>query len=109
GIEASRVYAGSPEELAPFLAEGRGGLVDVWASDLWSENAAKAAKLVPMSGTGGHTVVLTGIGYDENGKPLNAIVNDTGQGTCGEKVPIARLQGALMANNGQIVTKKPLW
>lgn len=108
-IEASRVFAQAPAELAPQLAEGHGVVVSVWASDFWSEDEAKAANLAPGTQTGSHVVLLTGIEYDDEGNPINAIVNDTGQGKCGQKVPLDRLDAALMKDNGQIVTKQPIW
>jgi uncharacterized Zn-binding protein involved in type VI secretion len=87
------------------VAEGKGVSTDVWAGNMpnWAGQG-----LAP--GTGGHNILVTGVEYDDNGNPVNVIINDTGMGQCGVAIPYAAFQGALIGGgNNHVVTNNPMW
>ncbi len=87
------------------VAAGRGVSVDVWAGSMpnWAGQG-----LAP--GTGGHNILVTGVEYDDNGNPINVIINDTGVGQCSQSVPYAQFQNALMGGgNTHVVTNNSIW
>lgn len=87
------------------VSQGRGASVDVWAGSMpnWAGQG-----LAP--GTGGHNILVTGIEYDANGNPTNVIINDTGMGQCGQRIPYAQFQNALIGGgNTHVVTNNPIW
>ena len=55
-----------------------------------------------------HAITVTGIEYDANGNPINVIVNDTGMGQCGQRIPYAQFQAALRGTP-HVVTNNPIW
>lgn len=84
---------------------GQGVVVSVWAGNMpnWAGQG-----LAPNSG--GHAVLVTGVQYDDNGNPINVIINDTGMGQCGQVIPYAGFQGALIGGaNNHVVTNSPIW
>lgn len=87
------------------VADGRGVSVDVWAGSMpnWAGQG-----LAP--GTGGHNILVTGVEYDDNGNPVNVIINDTGVGQCSQSIPYGQFQSALMGGgNNHVVTNNPIW
>jgi uncharacterized Zn-binding protein involved in type VI secretion len=87
------------------VAEGRGVSTDVWAGNMpnWA-----GQNLAP--GTGAHNILVTGVEYDDNGNPVNVIINDTGMGQCGVKIPAAQFQAAMIGGgNNHVVTNSPMW
>ena len=86
------------------VAGGRGVIISVWAGNMptWAGQG-----LAPN--TGGHAIVVTGIEYDDDGNPINAIVNDTGLGTCSQSVPFSALQAAARSDRPLNVTNNPIW
>lgn len=83
---------------------GNGVIMSVWAGNMpnWAGQG-----LAPN--TGGHAILITGIEYDDNGNPINAIINDTGMGQCSQSVPWASLQGAARSDRPLNVTNNPIW
>jgi uncharacterized Zn-binding protein involved in type VI secretion len=87
------------------VSEGKGVSTDVWASNLptWA-----GQNLAPN--TGAHNLLVTGVEYDDNGNPINVIINDTGMGQCGVSIPYAQFQAALIGGgNNHVVTNNPMW
>jgi hypothetical protein len=87
------------------VASGRGVSVDVWAGSMpnWAGQG-----LAP--GTGGHNILVTGVEYDDDGNPVNVIINDTGVGQCSQSVPYGQFQNALIGGgNNHVVTNNPIW
>jgi hypothetical protein len=61
---------------------------------------------------GGHVVLTTGIEYDADGNPKNVIINDTGTGECGAKIPADQYEASLrndQSDQMSIVTDSPIW
>lgn len=56
-----------------------------------------------------HEVVITGVEYDASGKAVAFIVNDTGAGVCGYRIPAARLDECLEKRLPMVVSKQRLW
>lgn len=86
------------------VAGGNGVIMSVWAGNMpnWAGQG-----LAPN--TGGHAIVVTGIEYDDDGNPVNAIINDTGVGQCSRSVPFSALQGAARSDRPLNVTTNPIW
>jgi hypothetical protein len=117
GIPATQVgtvpAGGSASSIAAVenqLARGQGVHADVWAARLWPPQTAINSNLVPGTATGGHTVTVTGLVYDDAGNITGVVVNDTGIGTCQQTIPIAQFDGALIGGgNNFVVTNNPVW
>jgi uncharacterized Zn-binding protein involved in type VI secretion len=87
------------------VAAGQGNIVVVDSQTLWTNGTT------PPS-TGDHVVVVTGVEYDDNGNVKSVIINDTGAGTCSQKVPanVWNQATAPAIGNWQTnVTDKPVW
>jgi uncharacterized Zn-binding protein involved in type VI secretion len=56
-----------------------------------------------------HEVAVTGIEYDANGRPVAYIINDTGLGQCGMRVPAATFEAALIPGSPTTVSDKPVY
>lgn len=107
GVAATTVPPTMPN-LETAVSQGQGVTSDVWAGSMPTWQAVPNNNLVP--GTGAHTVVVTGVEYDANGNPVNVIINDTGLGQCGQKIPYAAFQSALIGGgNNHVVTTNPIW
>jgi hypothetical protein len=104
GVAAHQEDA-SMQNMEAAVAAGRGVSVDVWAGSMpnWAGQG-----LAP--GTGGHNILVTGVEYDDDGNPINVIINDTGVGQCSQKIPFGQFQNALMGGgNKHVVTDNPIW
>jgi hypothetical protein len=87
------------------VAAGRGNIVVVDSQTLWTNGTTPAS-------TGDHVVVVTGVEYDDNGNVKNVIINDTGAGTCSQKVPLNVWNQATSPAIGpwqNNVTDNPIW
>ena len=102
GVPSSAV-APTMANLENAVAEGRGVISAVWAGNMpnWASEG-----LAPN--TGPHAITVTGIEYDENGNPINVIINDTGQGQCQESIPYQAFQNALRGVD-HVVTDALIW
>ncbi len=56
-----------------------------------------------------HEVAVTGVELDENGKVVAFIINDTGTGECGKRIPVSDFDKALEKKGAMTVTKQPIW
>lgn len=93
---------GTPEATARAVSEGRGVLAWVWAGTLWGPTPETPA------GTGSHAILVTGVEMDEHGNILAFFINDTGAGTCTQRVPAALFSSSLQGVPS-IVTSGPIW
>ena len=84
------------------LSQGRGVIVGVWRG-----NMPITQGLLPN--TGGHAVLITGAVYDDNGNITEFIINDTGTGQCGARIPANSFNNALMSGLDHIITDNPVW
>jgi uncharacterized Zn-binding protein involved in type VI secretion len=117
GIPATQVgtvpAGGSAPSIAAVenqLARGQGVHADVWAARLWPPATVTGSGMVPGTATGGHTVTVTGLVYDDNGNITDVVVNDTGIGTCQQTIPVAQFNGSLIGGgNNFVVTSNPVW
>jgi uncharacterized Zn-binding protein involved in type VI secretion len=82
--------ASTSANLAQRVAEGRGVTASLDAAPIWGG----ATPVGTM-----HTVLVTGVQYDQNGNLANVIVNDTGTGNCGVSYPAANFQNAMNGAN----------
>ena len=102
GVPASTA-PGTMQNLELAVAQGKGVVAAVDAGLLW--NPAFGAPLKSW-----HAILVTGVEYDANGNILNVIVNDTGIGTCGQKVPAATFKAALAARGADhVITNNRVW
>jgi hypothetical protein len=83
------------------LGNGQGVIASVDASRLpnWPTNTPPQTL---------HAITVTGVEYDANGNPIKVVVNDTGTGNCGLKMPYATFQRALSGRD-HVVTTNPIW
>lgn len=87
------------------MANGQGAIVVVDSQTLWTNGAT------PPS-TGDHVVVVTGVEYDDNGNVAAVWINDTGAGTCSQRVTPAvwnSATGPAIGNWQTNVTDNPIW
>jgi uncharacterized Zn-binding protein involved in type VI secretion len=104
GAETQPFGSGDPlDAMVPGVAEGKGVFAPVNATEL---NGIRGAE-VP------HTVLVTGVEFDENCNITKVIVNDTGkdgQPGCGKAIPADRFRRALLKKaSGFVQTKLPVW
>lgn len=88
GVGASQIR-GTASALQVATAQGKGVIatLDAGARGFWPPGGAP-----PHSG---HAVQVTGANYDDNGKILSYIVNDTGYGKCSEEVEAGVFENAV--------------
>lgn len=87
------------------VAAGRGNIVVVDSQTLWTNGTTAPS-------TGDHVVVVTGVEYDDNGNVKSVIINDTGAGTCSQKVPLNvwnQATSPAIGNWQNNVTDNPIW
>jgi len=104
GVQASEL-APTMANLESNVASGRGAIAAVWAGNMpnWAGQGLKP-------NTGGHAILVTGVEYDANGNPTNVIINDTGMGQCGQRIPYNKFQAALIGGSrNHVVTNNPIW
>lgn len=99
GVPSHQVPQGM-NNIAQNVAEGRGVITSHDAGILWDDSRYNG---------GGHAIVPTGLEYDKNGRLKNVIVNDTGQGQCGQKIPADRFESSLRPGRNVNVTDDPIW
>lgn len=87
------------------VAADKGSIVVVDSQTLWTNGTT------PPS-TGDHVVVVTGVEYDDDGNVKSVVINDTGAGTCSQKVPVNvwnQATSPAIGNWQTNVTDKPVW
>lgn len=99
---ASGVQASNLENLGLALSRGQGVIASLDAASLWGGTTPPGSL---------HAVTVTGVEYDDAGKPVNVIINDTGTGNCGQVVPIATWNAAVSAHPSPAlnVTSSPIF
>jgi uncharacterized Zn-binding protein involved in type VI secretion len=109
GVPANQAKV-TPKALENNVAQGKGVIASVDAAKMpnWQVPGPNGTMIPSVPPNSYHAIVVTGIEYDDNGKPINVIVNDTGQGQCGISIPYADFQKAL-TGNPYTVTEKPIW
>jgi uncharacterized Zn-binding protein involved in type VI secretion len=100
GIEAGEKPQ-TVDGIASDVQAGRGVIAGVWGDRLWG-GPQQAQK-------GGHAVVVTGVEYDEQGKPAVFVLQDSGSGSCSRRVPADQFEQMLIRENPAVVTKEPVW
>jgi uncharacterized Zn-binding protein involved in type VI secretion len=99
GVPASQQDV-SKENVAQFVAEGRGVGVTVLANKYmpaWYPDKDSV-----------HELLITGAEYDENGDIKSYILNDTGAGVCSLHVPAASFEKSWHPDGKLVVTDAPL-
>jgi len=99
GVPSHQVSQGMGN-ITQAVAEGRGVITSHDAGILWNDAQYNG---------GGHAIVPTGMQYDANGKLQNVIVNDTGQGQCGQSIPADQFKDSLRPGRNVNVTDNPIW
>ncbi len=87
------------------VAQGRGNIVTVDSSTLWSNGATAPS-------TGDHVVNVTGIEYDDDGNITAVIITDTGTGNCQQRVPANVWNQAtdpVIGSWQTVTTDNPIW
>ncbi len=95
----------SIEEIEKAVREGKGVGVSVhpyWWGDYVKPNPDDAASWL-------HAIAVTGVEYDEHGNVAAFIVNDTGLGQCGLRIPVDEFDKALEKRIKMTVTKRKVW
>lgn len=95
------------EIMEDYVSQGAGVMVDVYAGSMPNWQAAVPGAFAV--GEGPHTVLVTGVEYDADGKPINVFINDTGLGQCGKKIPYNDFKAALVGMGRHVVTNKAIW
>ncbi|EYF01316.1 PAAR domain-containing protein [Chondromyces apiculatus] len=108
GVPA-HLESGSMQNLAQAVAGDQGVIATLMAGTMWPvSNPGQGA--YPPPGTGGHAVLVTGVEFDADGNVKNVIINDTGTGQCGIRVPASTFQEAVDDyNGGLVITDEPIW
>lgn len=98
----SAVMATNPGTLGLSLSRGQGIIASLDAAHLWGPPTPPGSL---------HAVSVTGIEYDDAGKRVAVIINDTGSGQCGQRVPADQFDRATAAHpNSQLnVTTNPIF
>lgn len=100
GVESEQVEQ-TPDAIVQAVAEGKGVITSHDAGTLWDD---------PRSNGEGHGVVVTGVEFDAEGKPVNFITVDSGIGSCAAAVPADRFLDSMWKPPATAnVTKEPLW
>lgn len=99
---SSTVEASTAENLGLAMSRGDGAIASLDAAQLWGGTTPPGSL---------HAVTVTGVEYDDAGSPTNVIINDTGTGQCGQRVPIAQWNQAVAAHPSPAlnVTSSPIW
>jgi hypothetical protein len=81
---ASTVQPSNLNNMGLALSQGKGVIANVDAHYLWMQ--PDGSSLAPKGS--GHAITVTGIEYNDNGDVTHVIINDTGVGECGQRVPV---------------------
>lgn len=98
----STVMATNPENLGLALSRGQGVIASLDASKLWGPPTPPGSL---------HAITVTGIEYDDAGNRVAVMINDTGSGQCGQRVPARQFDEAAAAHtHSQLnVTTNPIF
>jgi uncharacterized Zn-binding protein involved in type VI secretion len=99
GVETEKVEQ-APGSIIQAVAEGKGVITSHEASVLWDD----------PDNVGGHAVVVTGVEFDADGKPVAYVTVDSAKGQCARRVPADRFEDSLWKPPATAsVTTEPLW
>lgn len=98
----STIQQTTPQNLGLAMSRGQGAIVSLDAAQLWGSPTPPGSL---------HAVTVVGVEYDDAGNRTAVIINDTGNGNCGQRVPAATFDKSTKAHpNSQLnVTTNPLW
>jgi len=104
---ASTVQASNLNNLGLATSRGQGVIASLDAHYLWMNPDGTS----PVKAGSKHAVTVTGVEYDDNGNATNVIINDTGVGQCGQRVPVNTWNAAVNGyNNPRLnVTNDPIY
>lgn len=110
GVPSSVISNPTQQDISNAILDRRGIIINADAGQLWNgdPNVPNPAAF----GGGGHAVVITDGDYDSNGNLTHVIINDTGTGSQGRRVPIGQMMSANQARGGNAainVTDAPIW
>jgi hypothetical protein len=100
----------TPENIQKAVDNGQGVIACVWAGTLWKAgpDGARFAEMWDTSSP--HAIVVAGIERDADGHVTAYIINDTGLGTCGQRIPASVFERALMPRVFRaVVTDHPIF
>lgn len=99
----STVLPTTAGNLGMAMSRGQGAIVSLDAYHLWGPSSAYPGAL--------HAVTVTGVEYDDAGNRVAVIINDTGSGQCGQRVPAQQFDRATAAHpSSQLnVTTNPIF
>ena len=99
---ASSVVQTSSQNLGMAMSRGQGAIVSLDAAALWGPPTPPGSL---------HAVTVTGVEYDDAGNRVAVVINDTGTGQCGQRVPANQFDQATAAHpNSQLnVTNNAIW
>jgi len=98
----STIVTTSAESLGLALSRGQGVIASLDAAFLWGPPTPPGSL---------HAVTVTGVEYDDAGNRTAVVINDTGTGQCGQRVPAGQFDRATSAHpNSQVnVTVSAIW
>jgi Domain of unknown function (DUF4157) len=97
GVEAQKMV-NTPEKIQVALKEGRGVVSSHDAAKLWGVEG----------NMGGHAVHVTSVVRDSKGNVTHYVINDTGTGKAGQRVPAKQYEESLLKGVPATATEKPI-
>jgi hypothetical protein len=88
-------YANTPENIQIGVEEGHGVIANVDSRVLWKKPIKKGQEF----NFEGHAVNVTGLVKDKTGTVTHYLINDTGTGKAGQKIPAKLFEEALLKNS----------
>jgi uncharacterized Zn-binding protein involved in type VI secretion len=110
GVPSTTIMNPTQQDISNAILDRRGIIINADAGKLWNGDP-NIPNPAAYNG-GGHAVTITDGDYDSNGNLTHVIINDTGTGTQGRRVPIGQIMDANQARgtNAAInVTDTPIW
>jgi uncharacterized Zn-binding protein involved in type VI secretion len=110
GVPSTTIMNPTQQDISNAILDRRGIIINADAGKLWNGDP-NIPNPAAYNG-GGHAVTITDGDYDSNGNLTHVIINDTGTGTQGRRVPIGQIMDANQARgtNAAInVTDAPIW
>ena len=80
------------------VAEGRGVITTHETSILWGSDQQ-----------GKHAVLVAGVDFDDRGRMVAVLINDTGWGECVKRLPPEVFERSLSPGQQTVVTDQPIW
>lgn len=80
------------------VADGRGVITTHSTAILWGPGEV-----------GRHAVLVTGFEYDDEGRLVSVVINDTGAGACVQHLDPTQFERSLVPGEAVVVTERPIW